>query len=448
MTIFLRKGGAAAPAWLDGSAWPVLLGLAFASLATNLILPATAAGGWSLYAAQPLIWGGIGLYCLRQRDGRPASLSRGAAGLALLTGAFHVAAFAIAGLVYGFGQSPYAHAPVALIANLFYLGSVLFGVEMARSFLLARLADRPVLGFLAVALLLAAISLPLGQLTALTSGEPASIVVGGERALPATTSLLATLLALIGGPWAALIYRAVLLAVEWSSPLLPDLNWLTFAIVGTLAPGLVFAIVQGGAAAAEPAEERGRASRGGWPIAVALALTAAVWLNTGLLGLRPAIVSGISMEPSLQLGDIVETKTVDAATLVPVDVIRFQTDGVPILHRVLEVRRDETGLSFVTQGDSNDFVDAPMPAAAVEGKVVLTIPKLGLLPITVKRWLARQIDMRLRPLTLSIFIFATLVFSLALLEPAYGLFGRVYEISGAVETADTTPTATRRPCAT
>jgi signal peptidase len=332
-------------------------------------------------------------WCLeRQPAEKPA---RGALVLAGLVGAFHVALLAIAGLLLGFGRSPYAHSALALGGNLAYLASLLLAMETVRSQLLrGRLGAMP-LGPALVAALFAVASVPLVQWQLLAGGEANPMTFSGQRLLPAAAeSWLATLLAGMGGPYAALAYRLAVNGTEWLSPLLPSLSWTQAAIVAAIAPAA-------GAWALRQATRRETASGGPidalqksrgvplWLSASMVVVVALIWLNAGLLGVRPAIVTGISMQPNLRQGDIVVTRGVPPGGLAPGDVIRFQEAGVPVIHRIKEVSRTRDGLVFITQGDNNLFPDAPVPAAAVEGEVMLTVPRLGLLPITVRRWLGR-----------------------------------------------------------
>jgi signal peptidase len=387
----------------------VLGALAAIFFATNQLLPLILPGGWNLYVAQPAIWLVLGAFCVTQTGFAPARLTRPLLALALLCGAFQVAALLLAGMLYGFGYSGYAHSPAGIAANLWFLGSMLFGVEMARAYLLERMQARPAASFFAVALLFGLMSLSLDQLTALSNGGRPALMLGGERLLPSlATSLLATLLAVIGGPWAAIVYRAVLLGFEWLSPVLPNLPWLPAAVAGAIAPGVAFALVQqmtaDEVAEGEVGRDRGdgpdRAAsvvltadrtsrRSRWMLPFAVAFAAAVWFNTGLLGVQPSIVSGISMEPTLTLGDIVITRDVGAASVNAGDVIKFRSGAVSVLHRVQEVRSGPDGLVFITQGDNNNYLDPPVPEAALQGRVVLVVPKLGLVPVTVREWLAR-----------------------------------------------------------
>ena len=280
---------------------------------------------------------------------------------------------------------------------------------------MARLPVGPALSFFTVALLFGALSLSLDQLTAVTEANRGAFAVAGERFLPAlSSSFLATMLSFLGGPWAAIAYRSVLLGAEWFSPILPSLPWLATAAASSLAPAVALSLIRPSSSAEKapsptqgapdaPVKAHGhsryfkqsaKTSNHSRPalalfLPFALALTAAVWFNTGLLGVQPAIISGISMEPNLELGDIVVTRDVDPDSIKPGDVIRFQSGEIDVLHRVVEVRQSAAGPVFITQGDNNNYLDPPVPASALGGKVVLVLPKLGLIPVTIKSWLAR-----------------------------------------------------------
>jgi signal peptidase len=364
--------------------WALLAALALVYLATNLLIPRLLSGGWNLYFAQPLLWLGLAWYCVRQdRDllTRPSALLLT---LALLAGLFQVGLFALAGLLYGFGYSGYSHEPAAAAANVFYLTSVLAGTELARAFLLRRLGGS-LPAVTAIVLLFGGLALTIPQLQGLTAGGRPAFEVGGGTLLPATAeSFVATELALAGGPWLAIAYRAVPLFAEWLSPVLPQLDWMLGAMVRTAAP--VIALLALRPALTGPADEFASAAKGvpAWALLAAAMIAGAVWLNTGLLGVRPALVSGASMEPNFVLGDIVLTRPVAPESLRPGDVIRFRDGAVSIVHRVVSVHETPAGLVFHTRGDNNDFTDPPVPESAVEGRVVLTVPKLGLLPIELK----------------------------------------------------------------
>ena len=342
----------------------------------------------SVYVIQPGVWLGLATLCLNLNPGllktRGRALLAGAA-----AGLFHVSVFALAGLVYGFGYSTFAHGPIAIISNLVYLGSMLCALECARAYLLREWQARAGPGLSCRDDADGARDDSLRPARGRPRRRAARVRDRGRALLPATAeSALATLLALAGGPWAALAYRGVVHVSEWMSPLQPDLTWLLAVLAGTLAPGLALLAVHSMVETPE-VEASDRRSVPSWAIVFSLTIAAVIWLNTGLLGVRPALVSGVSMAPHLVLGDIVVTREVDPATLRSGDIIRFRSGEVPVLHRITAIERAPEGLVFTTQGDNNNLPDGPVPEALVEGKVILTIPKLGLLPIGVRNWLAR-----------------------------------------------------------
>lgn len=329
----------------------------------------------------PLMWGSAGVFAwlgLRYGvSGRPR------AGwvlplLAGMIGAFQVSVFVLAGLSFGFGHSPYDHRLWSLLGNLLYVSAVLLGVEISRACLVASLGKwRPTLALVLVSAFLTFIGTPPGRLASI-SGVPSLLRIGGEFIMPSFAEhMLASLLALFGGPIPALVYRAGLQAFEWYSPILPDLPWLVTSFLGTMAPALGLLLVQ--SAVQTPrrqARRRGRSISASWAI-VGAASVAMLWFNTGLLGIQPTLVTGVSMVPTMRTGDLAITRQVPADSVQVGDMIRFREEGVYVIHRVIQVTHDGDDLVFTAQGDANNTPDPPVPADRLEGKVILVVPKLG-----------------------------------------------------------------------
>jgi signal peptidase len=113
-----------------------------------------------------------------------------------------------------------------------------------------------------------------------------------------------------------------------------------------------------------------------------------IWFNSGALGVRPSLISGNSMNPVLYPGDVVITRVIPPEQIQVGDVIRFHRDGIDVVHRVMDVQNHGAGPVFITRGDNNNVDDAPVMAEQVEGKVVLTIPKVGWVGILFRKALA------------------------------------------------------------
>ncbi len=79
-----------------------------------------------------------------------------------------------------------------------------------------------------------------------------------------------------------------------------------------------------------------------------------------IFGYKTYIVSSGSMEPYLQVGDIILVDNVETADNINVDdIITFsQEQGKDITHRVIEIKEINGFKSFVTKGDNNNSPDS------------------------------------------------------------------------------------------
>lgn len=115
-------------------------------------------------------------------------------------------------------------------------------------------------------------------------------------------------------------------------------------------------------------------------IIVALAGAALLFVPR-LLGWRVDTVLSDSMAPAYPVESVLFVKPVSPSAVEVGDVITFRTGGgdtTPVSHRVVAVDRQDGALAFTTKGDANeDFDPNPVPASAVEGRVVFGVPLLG-----------------------------------------------------------------------
>jgi signal peptidase len=373
--------------WLGVVVWMVGI-----FILINFRFPRVLPAPVNIYLAQPLAWSSLALLAfIGWRFGlenRPR-LSKSLVIMAFLTGLFQVALFIIAGLFLGFGHSPYGHRLTVVLGNLVYLGTTLLGVEMSRAYLLAMFnRHNPVLRLVTVALFFSLISIPAARIATIDN-TMTLFRVSGETFLPTVAeNVLASFLALIGGPVASMVYRGTLQLFEWLSPILPDLEWIVTAFVGTIAPALGMLVTWNQVQLEVRRETELSKQEGGslkmWAL-VGLTAVTLLWFNTGLFGFHPTLVSGVSMEPALRAGDVVITREVLADDVGVGDIVRFQLGNAYVLHRVTEIQKDGGQIQFITRGDANNVVDAPLPESKLEGKVILVVPKIGWVGIGVRR---------------------------------------------------------------
>jgi signal peptidase len=370
----------------------VLVWLAAIYLFVNFWLPGKVSPALEMYLVQPLLWSSLALlsflgwrYGLEERP----SLNKYLVGVAALTGLSQIALFVIAGLLFGFGNSPYSHRPLALLANFVFAGSLLVGLEMSRAYLATVFGKRsPVLALILVLFIFSLVNIPPSRFQSLD--DTGSVLrLFGSTVLPVIAeNALASFLVLIGGPVASLAYLGTLRAFEWLSPILPSLRWLLTAFLGTLVPAcgllLVRSYFAGESRAKEDEQPKETRSSSAW-LAVAAAAVAILWFNTGLFGVRPTLISGVSMSPALMPGDVVITRDVPADAVEVGDIIRFRQEDIYVLHRVIEIEKDRGRVRFITRGDYNNVNDPPVDVRELEGEVVLIVPKIGWVAIGLRR---------------------------------------------------------------
>ena len=100
--------------------------------------------------------------------------------------------------------------------------------------------------------------------------------------------------------------------------------------------------------------------------------------NTHIFGIYMFnIVSG-SMEPTLEIEDVVVVQKCEPSQLQIGDIITFQQDGRTISHRILDVTEEKGTIIFETKGDNNQIPDPDkVDAGQVYGKVLFSIKKIG-----------------------------------------------------------------------
>lgn len=372
-----------------GREWLVIPGMVIAIyLLIGLGVPRVFSGFAGVYVVQPLLWGSlIAATLLLARYGRGGRLRFATTylWLAMLVGGFQVSLMVGAGLLMGFGHSPYSFTLPMVLINLVYMASAFVAIELSRAYLVSTFRrQRPVLVVALTAVLYSVVMIPLLKFGGLEGPLSFFTFLGGTIIPLLAMSLFASFLALVGGPAACMGYVGVLQLFEWFSPILPDLPWAAAALVGLVAPSIGFMVVQGRYLArrrphtAETTAKKSRSSVVGWLVVGVVSLVM-VWFAFGFIGFRPTIVGGGSMTPAMSVGDIAIVREVSADVVRVSDVISYErADGVGVLHRVVEIHESGGVRLFITKGDANDTPDLdPVRPAQIKGRVVFIIPKLG-----------------------------------------------------------------------
>lgn len=90
-----------------------------------------------------------------------------------------------------------------------------------------------------------------------------------------------------------------------------------------------------------------------------------------------SIITG-SMEPVINIDDIVIVKKVDRIDIQNGDIITFTIENETITHRVLNISFVDGELIYTTKGDKNEVTDIEkIKYNQIEGKYITKIPKAG-----------------------------------------------------------------------
>lgn len=375
-------------------------------LVINIILTLYRPGGLLSYIIPTICWATIATATLTLTNGTEKIrrwTNKRTAQMAILVAVFQIFLLIDAGLITKFGKSPLLFTPIGIATNLTLVSATLLGTELSRGYLIKNLNRKnPTLTLTAITLLY---TFANTSILALINFQNPLIYAQymGETFLPTLAeNLLATYLALIGGPIASLAYRAPMQAFWWFSPILPDIPWSYKSLIGVMAPTIGFIATSMATTqrdltkAGIPTKrettiktKKSQKSVKGW-LAISVFLVLTVWTTTGLFGFYPTIIASGSMTPTMEVGDVAIAISTDPNNIHVGDIIQYWKQGEMILHRVIEIRKTETGKTFITKGDANAEPDSdPVYPSQIRGKLILTIPKLGWISIYLKEF-ARQ----------------------------------------------------------
>ncbi len=95
------------------------------------------------------------------------------------------------------------------------------------------------------------------------------------------------------------------------------------------------------------------------------------------LGVKTYVIISGSMEPNIEIGDIVVVKAEENLDIG--DVISYRKGQSVITHRITQINKNENGeIEYKTQGDNNNVEDEEsIKPSNIEGKVIKIVPKLG-----------------------------------------------------------------------
>jgi signal peptidase len=296
---------------------------------------------------------------------------------------FIVATFMLGIFFNALGKSPYSHSGIGMLLNIMVVGSALIGRELVRSYLVNSMAkDENYVVFISIALLMTLTTTSFTSIIDLKGYEDLVKFIARFVAPEFSHNLFATYLAFIGGPLPSMIYLGVIKGIHWLSPILPNLEWITAALVGIMCPVFSLTTIQNiylKESKQLKAKDKDEESVLSWIITSLLSI-GIIWFAVGVFPIYPSVIATGSMEPMIMPGDVILVRKVKDISEVQVgDVIQFRRDSILISHRILEIKEnDKTGISYRTKGDNNNGPDRELVKPEdIRGEIIRVVPKIG-----------------------------------------------------------------------
>lgn len=291
----------------------------------------------------------------------------------------------IVGVIEGFGKSPYDHSLTGVITNIIIIFTALTGRELARNYIINTVSKKDYfITFIIIAVFMTVINCPVSIINGLKGRLDITKYIGQQLLPEFTQNLLAAYLVYLGGPILSIIYIGIQMCFTWFSPILPNLNWITSAMVNTIYPYFAFLFLQ---FIYLKNEKRNRNEREenpiGWIMTLVISILI-VWFAVGVFPIRPFVIATGSMEPLIMPGDMVLVRRLKNPDLLKVgDIVQYKKEKIYIFHRIIKIRMDKQkkiGLvkRFQMKGDNNTIPDPDLVKPEdVKGNVIHVIPKIG-----------------------------------------------------------------------
>ena len=192
------------------------------------------------YILKPIIWVGMVFLIWNLPKFRPKAKLKHKSLLYFWTFNFaviYVIITIIAGLIDGMGKSPYSHSPKGIFINIIFVGTYLVGREFIRNYLVHSFTkEENYLVFIFAALIMTITKFPISKYLGLNSLKSTVMFIAEFFAPEFAHNIFASYLVFLVGPLGSIIYFGVIQGFNWLSPILPDLKWITTALVGILCP--------------------------------------------------------------------------------------------------------------------------------------------------------------------------------------------------------------------
>jgi len=339
-------------------------------------------GGSAAYLIPPIVW--LAMFIISYPNTKPGIFPYKSLALSIVfIACLSIFIRNILGFITGYGLSPYVTSLQALVFNMYFFLSRVLGFEYARTFMVQKILKmKENLGnLLGIAFLFTALDINVIQFFYVGSGLELLKYLSSEFLPILSLNIFLTYLVFWGGTLSSITFIAISKGYYYFTPIIPNIPWTLESIIGVLMPFIGIVIISNTKLFSVYVVKKGEKIGLKGMIQIILPLIILL-ITTGFLGLRPLIIASGSMQPTLNIGDVVIVTKTSMSDIAEGDIIAFVSERGIVIHRIYKIVEREGKHLVITKGDANEEPDnIPIDERVIIGKALLTIPKVGLLQL-------------------------------------------------------------------
>ncbi|XMB85534.1 signal peptidase I [Mycoplasmatota bacterium WC44] len=333
---------------------------------------------------KPLFWLLVSIYILSLNKVKSKAKRRYLSYIILwvfISAFIYIFAYFLVGFIDGFGKNPYDTTLKGFLFNLLLYGSVIILREFARNYLVNSVPKKRISLFsIFIVIVYSLIDVNLNNLISLSSPEDIISFVISKVGVIITFNIFMTYISHLAGYIPCIIYALLIQLPLWILNVIPNLTWLSSAVIGLMIPVLALILISDLYKKMSRQVKRVQYSKQNlysWIITGFISVCI-VWFVVGVFPVAPTVILTGSMEPVIYPGDVCIIKKVNIDDVEIGDVVQYWTGDYFIIHRVIETYEESGNKFYITKGDNNPSKDSkPVSQEQIKGVHIYTIPKVG-----------------------------------------------------------------------
>ncbi len=304
------------------------------------------------------------------------------------------------GLIIGYSKSPYDRTLLGILNNIWVFIPFIICREIIRDYIIksSNKGEKKIFIIITLILILTDISFSSFEIYSNTLADIIEFSI--KSFLPAAfLNVFLTYLCYREGYKSCLAYLLPIMFIKLVTPVFPFNIFFVIVIVDLVIPFVAFLKIEklyNLSSMISIYKKNDLKSILGKILAL-LFLIFILLFTTRLLPISPIVILSNSMSPFFERGDIAIIKKIDISKVKINDIIEYRIDDVYVIHRVINIKKTNTGNIYYTKGDNNKSNDSkPVFEDQINGKFIGYIPKLGYPTIWIREFLegARGIKIR------------------------------------------------------